>query len=316
MGRAAFYSRLGNVYHAPDWFVADLPDVSLDGELWLGRKMFQRTISIVRRQDKSEHWKDVRYLVFDAPKQEEAFAKRLTFIKEILGVHKAAYALAHEHQRCEGLDHLRMELARVEALGGEGLMLRRAGSRYESGRSLTLLKVKSFHDDEARVLKHLPGSGRHKGRLGALFVEMADGTTFSVGTGFSDAQRNNPPALGSFITFRYQELTEGGLPRFPSFVGVRADNPSSPANKKGKRAMKTTVTTTTSASATRRFEFAEGTSSKFWEISTLGKEVTVRYGRIGSQGQSNVKSFADETTAAVHVEKLISQKTSKGYREV
>jgi DNA ligase-1 len=118
------------------------------------------------------------------------------------------------------LDHLRAELTRLEALGGEGLMMRRAGSKYESGRSTTLLKVKRFHDAEARVLQHLAGAGRHKGRLGALLVEMPDGTTFSVGTGFSDAERENPPPVGSLITYRYQELSEGGVPRFPSFVGV------------------------------------------------------------------------------------------------
>ncbi len=195
-------------------------------------------------------------------------------------------------------------------------MLRRADSCYESGRSMTLLKVKSFHDAEARVLKHLEGSGRHKGRLGALFVEMADGTTFSVGTGFSDAERENPPALGSLITFRYQELTEGGVPRFPSYVGVRADISFSPTVKTGERTMKTIATTTTASNATRRFEFVEGTSSKFWEIVAKGKEVTLRYGRIGSQGQSNVKSFSDETAAAALLEKLIREKTGKGYHEV
>ena len=98
-------------------------------------------------------------------------------------------------------------------------MLRQPGSRYEVGRSTTLLKVKSFHDAEARVLEHLKGAGRHKGRLGALLVELADGTRFSVGTGFSDAERGAPPAVGSVITFRYQELSDGGVPRFPSFVG-------------------------------------------------------------------------------------------------
>ena len=130
---------------------------------------------------------------------------------------------AHEHAICTGLDHLRAELARIEALGGEGLMLRQPESRYEVGRSLTLLKVKSFHDAEARVLEHLKGAGRHKGRLGALLVELADGTQFSVGTGFSDAEREAPPPIGSVITFRYQELSDGGVPRFPSYVGVRTD---------------------------------------------------------------------------------------------
>ena len=121
-------------------------------------------------------------------------------------------------------------------------MMRRARSRYESGRSTTLLKVKSFHDAEARVLKHLEGSGRHKGRLGAVLVEMADGTQFSVGTGFSDAERENPPAVGSLITFRYQELSEGGVPRFPSYVGMREDASPSLLPLKGEEPVSTPAT--------------------------------------------------------------------------
>lgn len=215
-----FLSRQGNLYHAPDWFTAGLPHVTLDGELWLGRKKFQRAVSIVRRQDKSDLWKELTFVVFDAPSLEKTFEDRLVFVRECLQAQRLAHAVPHEHTRCRGLDHLRQELARLEALGGEGLMLRRAGSRYESGRSTTLLKVKSFVDAEARVLGHQEGAGRHKGRLGALLVEMADGTKFAVGTGFSDAEREQPPPVGSLITFRYQELSDGGVPRFPSFVGV------------------------------------------------------------------------------------------------
>src|SRR5438132_928553 len=83
------------------------------------------------------------------------------------------------------------------------------------GRSARLRKVKSFRDAEAVVVGHEPGKGRHQGRLGALLVEMADGTKFAVGAGFSDAEREAPPPVGSTITFRYQELTDGGVPRFP-----------------------------------------------------------------------------------------------------
>jgi DNA ligase-1 len=305
------WSRLGNLFHAPDWFLAGLPDVPLDGELWLGRKKFQRTVSIVRRQDKSDHWKEIRYVVFDAPRLEKDFETRLDFVRECLRESKSDYALAHEHQRCRGLDHLRGELTRLEALGAEGLMMRRPGSRYESGRSATLLKVKSFHDAEARVLQHLEGAGRHKGRLGALLVELPDGTKFSVGTGFSDAERESPPAVGSLITFRYQELSEAGVPRFPSYVGVHEDSQVSPVTKKGAVPM-----TPAASTGTRRFEFAEGNSRKFWEVTVQGTEVTARYGRIGSQGQTNVKSFPDATAASKHADKLIQEKTGKGYREV
>ena len=67
---------------------------------------------------------------------------------------------------------------------------------------------------------------------------------------------------------------------------------------------------------TRRFEFSEGNSNKYWEISFHGPEVIVRFGRIGTQGQINEKSFPDEAAAAKHVEKLVLQKLNKGYREV
>ena len=164
-------------------------------------------------------------------------------------------------------------------------MLRRPGSRYEVGRSTTLLKVKSFRDAEARVRGHQPGAGRHKGRLGALLVELPDGTRFAVGTGFSDAERRAPPAIGTVITFRYQELSDGGVPRFPSYVGVRDDvrrarshdrgagsneQPSSAKAEKGKPMPKT-----------RRFVLVEGAAAKFWEVAREGSAVTVRYGRIG-----------------------------------
>src|SRR6185369_8999516 len=102
-------------------------------------------------------------------------------------------------------------------------MLRQPGSMYVAGRSSTLLKVKTFHDAEALVVGHQDGAGRHKGRLGALLVRLPDGTDFAIGTGFSDRERSNPPAIGTTVTFRYQELSDAGVPRFPSWVGVRSD---------------------------------------------------------------------------------------------
>ena len=77
-------------------------------------------------------------------------------------------------------------------------MLRKPGSLYVGGRSATLLKVKSFVDDEAIVRAHEPGissfplfiaqsvtigKGKHKGKVGSLLVELANGVRVSVGTG-------------------------------------------------------------------------------------------------------------------------------------
>jgi DNA ligase-1 len=218
-----FLSRLGNPFYPPRWFVDALPDHPLDGELWAGRKLFQRTVSIVRRQDQSEEWRKVSFLVFDGPGFDAAFEERLERCRTSLAARGLEHVKVHDHVRCEGVAHLKRELARVEGLGGEGLMMRRPGSKYEVGRSATLLKVKSFRDAEAKVIDHLPGTGKHKGRLGALLVAMPDGTRFSVGTGFCDAERGAPPPIGAIVTYRYQELSDGGVPRFPSYVGVRDD---------------------------------------------------------------------------------------------
>jgi DNA ligase-1 len=317
-----FLSRQGNLFHVPDWFVSGLPDAALDGELWIGRKQFQRTVSIVRRQDKSDHWKEVRFLVFDAPRCTGGFEERLKFLADTLMAGQQPYARLHEHSRCKGLSQLREELARVESLGGEGLMLRQPGSAYEVGRSFTLLKIKSFRDAEAVVLSHQPGKGRFKGMVGALGVQLPDGTEFSVGTGFSDAERMNPPPLGSVITFRYQELSDGGVPRFPSFVRVSTAAASEPASEKSAAkkpkapvSAASPAAAVSSSSAMRHFECVEGTSSKFWEISISGSEVTVRYGRIGSAGTSKVKAHADAQAARREADKLIAEKTGKGYVE-
>ena len=102
-------------------------------------------------------------------------------------------------------------------------MLRQPDSLYESGRSATLLKVKRFQDAEAQVVAHEPGKGRHRGRLGSLICELAGGVRFAVGSGLTDAERENPPAIGTVVTFRFQELSDRGVPRFPTFVRVRSD---------------------------------------------------------------------------------------------
>jgi len=218
-----FISRLGNEFLAPEWFIEGLPDFPLDGELFGGRKRFQQTVSIARRADAGEAWRALRFVIFDAPAIGGQFERRLGRLGEHFDAKPWALAEVLDHRLCTGVDDLHAELRRVEALGGEGLMLRQPGSRYIAGRSETLLKVKSFLDTEAKIVGHQPGTGRHKGRLGALELELPNGTRFKVGTGLSDAERDSPPALGEIITVRYQELTDAGVPRFPSYLGVRAD---------------------------------------------------------------------------------------------
>jgi len=66
----------------------------------------------------------------------------------------------------------------------------------------------------------------------------------------------------------------------------------------------------------RRFEFSTGDSDKFWEIAQNGTEVTVNFGRIGTKGQSQTKSYDSEEAAKGEHDKLINEKTKKGYIEI
>ena len=317
-----FFSRLGNEFMAPDWFVDGLPSDSLDGELFVARGEFQKTVSIVRRQDRSQQWEDVRFLIFDAPDHTGLFEERTTWIQEMVDEESPDFAMPVKQDICEGFDHLRKELERVEGLGGEGLMLRQPKSKYVRGRSTTLLKVKTFHDSEAKVIAHLPGTGKHKGRLGALRVVLKDGTEFSVGTGFSDAEREAPPAIGSVITFRYQELTNAGVPRFPTFVGQRTDIAWSQTDAKvtkapvpAPKAPAPKATAPKAANGKRYFEYEDDKSSKFWEVWTDDTKMFVRFGKIGTNGQTREKSFDTGAAALAQANKEAAGKVKKGYVE-
>jgi len=219
-------SRGGHEYRAPGWFTEHFPEQPLDGELWMGRGRFAELSGAVRKAEPDhDEWRQIRFMVFDLPLPDQTFDRRLEQLQALVaGLDSEFIAVVPQH-RATSHEALMDELKAVVAAGGEGLMLRRGGSYYQAGRSDDLVKVKPYQDAEARVVGHLPGKGRYKGMLGALEVELEDGRRFRIGTGFSDAERSSPPAVGSVITFRYSGLTATGLPRFASFLRVRDDEP-------------------------------------------------------------------------------------------
>lgn len=211
-----FRTRNNNILFAPDWFKAPLPKERLDGELWLGRDEFQKTMSIVRRYNPNGEWKQITFRIFDAQDAPGGFEDRYDHLDQLS---LPDHAVIVEQTKCTGKAHLEQELEKVVKMGGEGLMLRKPGSRYEPRRSSTLLKVKPFHDMEVVVTGYTDGKGKHKGVVGALVCEH-NGKSFKVGGGLTDAERANPPAVGASITIKYQQLTKGGIPRHASFVRV------------------------------------------------------------------------------------------------
>lgn len=218
------YFRSGHAVNAPAWFVRDFPAQALDGELWLGRGEFERLSGIVRKQVPVDaEWQQVRYMLFELPGGDGDFTARKERLQQLVATAGVPWLQAVEQFRSVDRKALQAKLDEVVAAGGEGLMLHRADAPYVAGRSDDLLKLKPYLDREAKVVAHLPGKGRNAGRLGALLVEDEAGRRFRIGGGFSDAQREQPPPLGSQVTYRYRGLTAKGLPRFPVFMRVRED---------------------------------------------------------------------------------------------
>lgn len=213
------FSKNGNPFNPPQSFTKNFPNFAVEGELWGGRGTFEKTVSIVMQKDAHIGWHELKFAIFDAPKAVGGFEERLNTAQLWFGRHPAEFAFVITHKPITSEEYLKNELKMIEKVGGEGIILRKSGSRYRPGRSKDVLKLKSYADMEAVVVGHLGGEGRNAGRLGSLLVELPhDKTRFKIGAGFSDAERNNPPPVGTVITFKYYGFYKSGIPRFPSYL--------------------------------------------------------------------------------------------------
>lgn len=224
-------TRGGERVAAPAWFTAGWPKVPMDGELWAGRGQFAKALSTVRQQTPDDAaWRTMHFMVFDLPAQGGPFNERIPALNGLVSQIDQRWVQGVTQIKLANQQALQSLLVKTVKLGGEGLMLHRGVSLYKGQRTDDLLKVKTHEDSEARVIAHIPGQGKYAGALGALLVELPEadgkpGQRFKLGSGFSDAQRQNPPAPGSTVTFRFRGLNDSGIPRFASFMRVHEDMP-------------------------------------------------------------------------------------------
>lgn len=213
---------------APSWFTDALPNYALDGELVFTHNgdecgNFQETCSVVKRHTPDERWKNVMYFVFDAPDWPFTFNLVYESLKQAV---LAKHVKVLDQVYIKSVEQMKAMHDDYVAKNGEGLIVRDPWVFYERKRSKSMLKIKIWDDSEARIIEHHPGTGKHEGRLGGLICEWADGRnerTFHVGVGFTDEERDNPPPIGSIITFSYFGMTDGGSPRHPKYLRIRGD---------------------------------------------------------------------------------------------
>ncbi|MEC9357119.1 MAG: DNA ligase [Pseudomonadota bacterium] len=219
-------TRGGHRIETPPWFTQAWPSQPLDGELWMGRARFAELSGTVRRTTPDEAaWHELKFMVFDLPAHPGSFDERLAALRELIPTLQIPWLRLIEQSHVANAAELDRRLDRVVAAGGEGLMLHRGAAPYRAIRSDDLLKLKPYDDAEARVVGYVPGQGKYQGVLGSLVVERPDGLQFRLGSGFSDEQRADPPALGSWVTYRYNGFTVNGIPRFARFMRIRDEMP-------------------------------------------------------------------------------------------
>ena len=219
-------TRGGERIAVPVWFTENWPKTAMDGELWAGRGQFAKALSTVRQQTPDDAaWRTMRFMVFDLPAQQGPFIERISVLNGLVSQIDQPWVQAVLQSKVLTHQALKNLLLTSTKQGAEGLMLHRSASLYKGQRSDDLMKVKTHEDTEARVIAHIPGKGKYAGVLGALLMEIpaAGGRPaqrFKLGTGFTDAQRQSPPAVGTVVTYRFRGLNEGGIPRFASFMRV------------------------------------------------------------------------------------------------
>lgn len=237
-------SRNGKILAAPEGWSTHFPPFALDGELYTARGEFEKIQSIV--MDKTPNvtvWSEIKFYVFDVPEASGGLLERLGELEKFILQNPQAGQNLKIIKQVKVKDNAEFE-AFTEAIiakGGEGAVVREPNAPYERKRSKNALKYKKFKDAECEVTAINAGTGKYAGLMGSVtckalsaagsnsdeqngeLLQPAREVKFKIGSGFSDEERANPPKIGSIITYKYQNLTAKGLPRFPVFLRVRED---------------------------------------------------------------------------------------------
>jgi DNA ligase-1 len=249
-----FFSRQNKPFIAPQWFIQAMPSRLIDGELWIGRNMFQEMGTVRKKVPIDEEWLNVTFQVYDMPDEEGTFIERIRKLVKIVQLTKTKWLrirkdLPYPFNNLEcplvlakqtvmkSDSHLDTLYKDVIKNGGEGVMLKDPNSPYEGKRSNYLLKYKPNFDAEAIIIGYKPGQGKYSGMLGGfvckqlinhdtyMSIDEDEDHAFSI-SGMDDAIRESYESshpLGTIISYEHSGKTDKGKPRFGRYTRVRTD---------------------------------------------------------------------------------------------
>jgi DNA ligase-1 len=210
------------------------PELILDGELYADKfaNDFNKIVSLVKKTkpteaDLLESKKNIQYWVYDMPSNSLNFGERCYALDQLFDVELDSFekhCVLVETDTCNSEDEVMELYGEYVDRGFEGQMLR-MNSKYENKRSKSLLKHKSFVDEEYTILDIVEGEGNRTGTAGYMVFETADGKPFKSnvkGTWEETAEmlKSKKKLIGKQATIKYFNLTPDGIPRFPFVTNI------------------------------------------------------------------------------------------------
>ena len=249
-----FFSRQNKPFNAPEWFIRAMPPRLVDGELWIGRNMFQEMGVVRKKIPLDEDWYNVTFQVYDLPDFPGTFKERIHELLRLCKVVKKKWKVTRKDypypintMDCpvvfasqtivrddKQLDEMYTNIIKN---GGEGIMLKDPMSLYEGKRSNSLLKYKPAFDAEAIIVDYKAGCGKYKGMLGGFIckqlinhdtymsIDENEDHIFSI-SGMDDAIRSTykeTHPIGTIISYECSGKTDKGKPRFGRYLRIRTD---------------------------------------------------------------------------------------------
>ena len=249
-----FFSRQNKPFNAPEWFIKAMPPRLVDGELWIGRNMFQEMGTVRKKIPIDEEWLNVTFQVYDLPDHPGTFKERLTELKRIVKMTKDRWVTRRNNYEYpfNKLDcpvvvakqvlvkddsHMDSVYQDIIKNGGEGIMLKDPNSPYEGKRSNFLLKYKPNFDAEGIIIGYKPGQGKYSGMLGGFIcqqlinhdtymsIDEDEEHNFAI-SGMDDSIRESykkTHPIGTIISYEHSGKTDKGKPRFARYTRIRTD---------------------------------------------------------------------------------------------
>jgi DNA ligase-1 len=209
------------------------PELILDGELYADKfaNDFNKIVSLVKKTkptdaDLKESKKNIQYWIYDLPDNGIQFGDRCDRLHDLFENYNAfnKHCVEVETTLCMSEEDVMDLYEEYVEQGFEGQMLR-LNKAYENKRSKSLMKHKSFVDEEYTILDIVEGEGNRTGTAGYMVFETENGDRFKSnvkGTWEETAEmlKNKKKLIGKDATIKYFNLTPAGIPRFPYVINI------------------------------------------------------------------------------------------------